>query len=388
MTDKTQVIDESWDAAMGRLLMEEWNSFVWGQRLPTWIDENALRLGSVRAAVEHLATEIAVPAVVRAPASVEAAPEWRCFHCGDSFTDRAAAAEHFGRSEVREPACFVDIAKYREMEAIQERYIEEDTDLHRELARLQNDHAIALRREEEKGYARGLADAAKSRGEGADVIQKSPGVRAALLAYHSRPCDPEAEAVVHAVLAEAGPLTPASAARIIQAFSPFAPISKCLKTIAADVRSPVAIAVVDHGGVTHLMSYTTIGDFRAMSAAIKDADGEAVRMKRVLKELGEVIHDLTVGMQAAWIEWQHGEGAEEAMTWIENALAGPGHIPDEDAPHGKDAQAYFDANKSHAFPVCKCGRPSNILWMGQGFCSNEHYGTMRETAVAVEGKTS
>jgi hypothetical protein len=35
----------------------------------------------------------------------------------------------------------------------------EDTELHREIYRLKADHATALRREEEKGYARGLRDA-------------------------------------------------------------------------------------------------------------------------------------------------------------------------------------------------------------------------------------
>jgi hypothetical protein len=39
------------------------------------------------------------------------------------------------------------------------RYQGEDTELHREIQRLQADHAVALRREEEKGYARGLRDA-------------------------------------------------------------------------------------------------------------------------------------------------------------------------------------------------------------------------------------
>jgi len=70
---------------------------------------------------------------------------------------------------------------------------------------------------------------------------------------------------------------------------------------------------------------------------------------RTNRELGGIIHDITVGQQAAWIEWKHGGGAEEGMQWIENGLAGPGMIPgsceddiDADAPILKDAQAYFD----------------------------------------------
>jgi hypothetical protein len=47
------------------------------------------------------------------------------------------------------------------MQDMVRRYQSEDTDLHREIYRMQADHATALRREEEKGYARGLEDAKK-----------------------------------------------------------------------------------------------------------------------------------------------------------------------------------------------------------------------------------
>lgn len=80
-----------------------------------------------------------------------------------------------------------------------------------------------------------------------------------------------------------------------------------------------------------------------------------------------------VVMQAAWIEWRHGKGAEAAMRWIHNTLCGPGLIPGEAAPWGREAQAWFDANQPDPFPVCECGRPSNTVWMGKGFCSDEHY---------------
>jgi len=100
---------------------------------------------------------------------------------------------------------------------------------------------------------------------------------------------------------------------------------------------------------------------------------ELGRVKRLAGDLGKIIHDMTVAEQAAWIEWQHGRGAEAAMSWIHNGLEGPGHIPDEDVPYGKEPQAWFDANRADPFPTCFCGRPSNRLWMGKGFCSNEHY---------------
>lgn len=107
---------------------------------------------------------------------------------------------------------------------------------------------------------------------------------------------------------------------------------------------------------------------------------EVERLKKTLNDLGKIIHDMTVAQQAAWIEWQHGKGADEAMTWIHNGLAGPGFIPDEDEPYGKEAQAWYDANRADPFPTCFCGRPSNILWMGKGFCSNAHYEQHRAEA--------
>lgn len=87
---------------------------------------------------------------------------WRCFHCDETFDDHAAAAEHFGTSMAQEPACQIDVTKYREMESLVSQHVEEDTDLHREIARLQCEHATALIREEEKGYARGLQQAAQA----------------------------------------------------------------------------------------------------------------------------------------------------------------------------------------------------------------------------------
>jgi hypothetical protein len=65
-----------------------------------------------------------------------------------------------------------------------------------------------------------------------------------------------------------------------------------------------------------------------------------------IQMMGRIMHNNTVAMQAAWIEWVHGDGAESAMQWIENTLDGPDLIPDEDEPHSRDSQAYFDANKT------------------------------------------
>jgi hypothetical protein len=109
------------------------------------------------------------------------------------------------------------------------------------------------------------------------------------------------------------------------------------------------------------------------SRNLASSEAEITRLKAIIKELSEAIHDQVVAQQSAWIEWQHGDGAESAMTWIHNGLLTRGFIPDENQPYGKEAQAWFDANQSHPSPQCSCGRPSNIEWMGQGFCCNEHY---------------
>lgn len=92
-----------------------------------------------------------------------------------------------------------------------------------------------------------------------------------------------------------------------------------------------------------------------------------------MKMLADMHQNLIVTMQAALIEWRHGQGAEAALRWIANTLLGPGLLPDPDAPYGQDAQAYMSANRSDPFPQCQCGRPSHIAWMGQGFCSDQHY---------------
>jgi hypothetical protein len=85
-------------------------------------------------------------------------PRWRCFHCGEVFCNAEEAAEHFGTRQGADPACTIDVAKFREMEKRCALYAEEDTDLHRQIHRMSAEHQTALRREEEAGYARGLRD--------------------------------------------------------------------------------------------------------------------------------------------------------------------------------------------------------------------------------------
>lgn len=118
-------------------------------------------------------------------------------------------------------------------------------------------------------------------------------------------------------------------------------------------------------------------------AEIERLRADAENSKRLVKDLSRIVNDQVVANQAAWIEWKHGRGAEAAMTWVQNGLIGPGHIPDEDAPYGKEAQAWMDANRTEPFPACHCGRPSHQLWMGHGACSEEHMRETRERVAAI-----
>lgn len=93
---------------------------------------------------------------------------WRCFHCGEEFTKAQEkwARRHFGATEGDRPVCQMRVpgehsllAALRAAQDELARHRAEDTDLMRALYEMQSDHAAALRREEERGYARGLRDA-------------------------------------------------------------------------------------------------------------------------------------------------------------------------------------------------------------------------------------
>lgn len=93
---------------------------------------------------------------------------WRCFHCDEVFRSEVDARNHFGSTQESEPACRIKAAgEFALLQAIRNaddqlaRYRNEDSDVLRAMYSMQSDHAIALRREEEKGYARGLEDAKK-----------------------------------------------------------------------------------------------------------------------------------------------------------------------------------------------------------------------------------
>ncbi|KTT14746.1 hypothetical protein NS331_22615 [Pseudacidovorax intermedius] len=136
-------------------------------------------------------------------------------------------------------------------------------------------------------------------------------------------------------------------------------------------------AVMVEGVFSHYANVRTdilwIGFALGMRAAAMLAEEERQKPDSTLNVMARLLHDQITANQAAWIEWQHGAGAEAAMAWVQNGLIGPGHIPDEDEPYGREAQAWFDANCAEPLPQCFCGRPSNIGWMAQGFCCKAHH---------------
>lgn len=92
---------------------------------------------------------------------IEQSLPWRCFHCDETFTDEEAAVLHFGRSLLDQAVCLLDeggLKALRDAEAELSRYRDEDSDVDREIMGLKSAHTAALIREEEKGYAKGLAD--------------------------------------------------------------------------------------------------------------------------------------------------------------------------------------------------------------------------------------
>lgn len=96
----------------------------------------------------------------------------------------------------------------------------------------------------------------------------------------------------------------------------------------------------------------------------------------------EMINNLIVGNQAAWIAWNVSGDAEEGMKRIVNGLWPPGLLPDDSEPWVNDPDLYFAANRSNPFPQCHCGKPSIQLWMGNGACCDEHMAEVKKKAMA------
>ena len=92
---------------------------------------------------------------------------WKCFHCGDTFTDEKDAREHFGTQQTSLPACRIEggavrgvLTALRDAEEQLARYYDEDGDVSRLMSKMTNRHTEQLRCAEEIGYERGLKDSA------------------------------------------------------------------------------------------------------------------------------------------------------------------------------------------------------------------------------------
>lgn len=96
---------------------------------------------------------------IKAEPSAQNCKGWTCFHCDAHFTDAVSASIHFGTHEIQRPACLIDAAEYRSMEERVRECANEDSELHRQLRRQASNHKLELQRAEERGYAKGLADA-------------------------------------------------------------------------------------------------------------------------------------------------------------------------------------------------------------------------------------
>jgi len=89
---------------------------------------------------------------------------WTCFFCGETFTTVGAARDHFGADELKTAGCQIKAGEergllmaLRRIEAELDRLRSEEHD-HQQHYTLLARHGQELRREEEKGYERGLRD--------------------------------------------------------------------------------------------------------------------------------------------------------------------------------------------------------------------------------------
>lgn len=99
--------------------------------------------------------------------ALKAKKTWRCFHCNEIFTNPEHAAEHFGMNEGSTVACKLShseghlVTLVRKLQRELASYRREDNLVLRAWLTREADHRQQLVREEEKGYARGIADMKK-----------------------------------------------------------------------------------------------------------------------------------------------------------------------------------------------------------------------------------
>lgn len=100
---------------------------------------------------------------------------WTCFHCGmhfgGNFKGWQEAFHHFGSDVQGDAWCQYTARQVRGLEDLLRSYQQEDTPRDRHLASIQAEHVTALRREEERGYARGMADVLAQRDEAVALLR-------------------------------------------------------------------------------------------------------------------------------------------------------------------------------------------------------------------------
>lgn len=125
-----------------------------------------------RMALPMLAQEVLRLKAPVASGDTYQAPEhgWTCFHCGEKFKTIGAARDHFGADPLADPGCMIRVKYGNERGLLIElrkaqdelaRYRAEDGDKDREMYAMQARHVEELRRAEEEGFARGVADMRK-----------------------------------------------------------------------------------------------------------------------------------------------------------------------------------------------------------------------------------
>jgi hypothetical protein len=86
------------------------------------------------------------------------ATKWRCFQCDFTTADPDEAAHHFGKYEDCLPACKIGVEQFRALENEVQTWRTESDAASKEFYSLGAAHHVALRKAEQEGYDKGLAD--------------------------------------------------------------------------------------------------------------------------------------------------------------------------------------------------------------------------------------
>lgn len=89
--------------------------------------------------------------------------QWRCFHCDAVYTNEFEAGIHFGADQAGTCACVMPheqhlVEKIRDLERQLDSYRDDRDSIMLSITTLEGQQQDALRREEEKGYERGVRD--------------------------------------------------------------------------------------------------------------------------------------------------------------------------------------------------------------------------------------